>query len=222
MGSVIRRFKDIFDPVYTVLEKGIPSSLENTLPSLLLALHLCDTLRSKPKGLYRITDVPPVLLDFVTHQLDAVQNYVTKNKAVSKKRKEEFYRQVYALSTQSFKNEQRSIIQLYVKDHNIRLLIDQEPISSFFMDGNHLYLLSTTYHNIQEKNTPLQLYSIEYDSLHLEDAVFYETIYQTKRNETVDDVFILNPNMAYTSTELAMSMLIAFDNLTSNQNESAN
>jgi len=28
--------------------------------------------------------------------------------------------------------------------------------------------------------------------------------------------------MAYTSTELAMSMLIAFDNLTSNQNESAN
>ena len=218
MGSVIHRFKDIFDPLYTVLKKGIPSSLENTLPSLLLTLHLCDTLRSKPEGFYRITDVPSVLLNFVTHQLDAVQNYVTK----SKKRQEEFHRQVYALSTQSFKNEQRSIIQLYVKDHNARLLIDQEPISSFFMDGNHLYLLSTTYHNIEEKNTPLQLYTIEYDSLHIEDTVFYETIYQTKRNETVEDVFILDPNMAYTSTELAMSMLIAFDNLTSNQNESAN
>ena len=219
MGSVIRRFKDIFDPLYTVLKKGIPSSLENTLPSLLLTLHLCDALRSKPKGLYRITDVPPVLLHFVTTQLDAVQNYVTKR---NKKRQEEFYRQVYALSTQSFKNEQNSIIQLYVKDHNIRLLIDQEPISSFFMDGAHLYLLSTTYHNIQEKNTPLELRTIEYDSLHIEDAVFYETIYQTKRNETVEDVFTLDPTMAYTSTELAMSMLIAFDNLTSNQNESAN
>ena len=32
---------------------------------------------------------------------------------------------------------------------------------------------------------------------------------------------MLNPTMAYTSTELAMSMLIANDNLTSNQNESA-
>jgi hypothetical protein len=226
MGSVIRRFKDIFDPLYTVLEKGIPSSLENTIPSLLLTLHLCDTLRSKPKGLYRITNVPSVLLTFVTKQLDAVQNYITKSnaksKAISKKRQEEFHRQVYALSTQSFTNEQRSIIQLYVKDHNIRLLIDQEPISSFFMDGDHLYLLSSTYHNIQEKNTPLQLYSIEYDSLHLEDAVFYETDYETKRNEIIDDVFILDPNMAYTSTELAMSMLIAFDNLTSNQNESTN
>lgn len=220
MGSVIRRFKDIFDPLYSVLEKGIPSSLENILPSLLLTLHLCDILRSKPKGLYRITDVPSSLLTFVTHQLDAVQNYLTKSKAISKKRQEEFYRQVYALSTQSFKNENNPIIQLYIKDHNIRLLIDQEPISSFFMDGNHLYLLSTTYHNIQEKNTPLQLYSIEYDSLHLEDAVFYETDYQTKRNETIDDVFTLHPNMAYTSTELAMSMLIAFDNLTPNQNES--
>jgi hypothetical protein len=88
------------------------------------------------------------------------------------------------------------------------------------MDGNHLYLLSTTYHNIQEKNTPLELRSIEYDSLHLDDAVFYETDYQTKRDETVEDVFV--PTIAYTSTELAMSMLIAFDNLTSNQNESAN
>ena len=217
MGSVIHRFKDIFDPLYTVLKKGIPSSIENTLPSLLLTLHLCDILRSKPKGLYRITDVPSSLLDFVTSQLDAVHNYVTK----SKKRQEEFHRQVYALSTQSFKNEQNSIIQLYVKDHNVRLLIDQEPISSFFMDGAHLYLLSTTYHNIQEKNTPLELHSIEYRSLHIEDAVFYETIYQTKRNETVEDVFMLNPTMAYTSTELAMSMLIAYDNLTSNQNESA-
>lgn len=219
MGSVIRRFKDIFDPLYSVLEKGIPSSLENTLPSLLLTLHLCDTLRSKPKGLYRITDVPSTLLSFVTQQLDAVQDYVTTH---GKKRQEEFHRQVYALSTQSFTNEQRSIIQLYVKDHNIRLLIDQEPISSFFMDGNHLYLLSTTYHNIQEKNTPLQLYSIEYDSLHLEDAVFYETDYETRRNETIDDVFTLDRNMAYTSTELAMSMLIAFDNLIPNQNESTN
>jgi len=236
MGSVIRRFKDIFDPLYTVLKKGIPSSMENTLPSLLLILHLCDTLRSKPKGLYRITDVPSSLLNFVTNQLDAVQNYVTSH---SKKRQEEFHRQVYALSTQSFKNEQSSIIQLYVKDHNVRLLIDQEPISSFFMDGNHLYLLSSTYHNIQEKNTPLELRSIEYSSLHIEDAVFYETIYQTKRDETVEDVFTLDTlfgeqrrlprsqqgmdhNMAYTSTELAMSMLIAFDNLTPNQNESAN
>jgi hypothetical protein len=219
MGSVIRRFKDIFDPLYTVLKKGIPSSLENTLPSLLLTLHLCDTLRSKPKGLYRITDVPSALLNFVTKQLDAIQNYVTKR---SKKQQEEFYRQVYALSTQSFKNEENSLIQLYIKDHNIRLLIDQEPISSFFMDGNHLYLLSTTYYNIQEKNTPLQLYSIEYDSLHLEDAVFYETDYETKRNEIIDDVFTLDQNIAYTSTELAMSMLIAFDNLISNQNESAN
>jgi hypothetical protein len=218
MGSVIRRFKDIFDPLYTVLKKGIPSSIENTIPSLLLTLHLCDTLRSKPKGFYRITDVPSSLLDFITKQLDAVQNYVTKH---SKKRQEEFHRQVYALSTQSFKNEQSSLIQFYVKDHNARLLIDQEPISSFFMDGNHLYLLSTTYHNIHEKNTPLELHSIEYDSLHIEDAVFYETIYQTKRDETVEDVFTLDPNMAYTSTELAMSMLIAFDNLTSNQNESA-
>jgi hypothetical protein len=222
MGSVIHRFKDIFDPLYTVLKKGIPSSLENTLPSLLLTLHLCDILREKPKGLYRITDVPSALLDFVTSQLDAVQNYVTKSNKQSNKRQAEFHRQVYALSTQSFKNEQNSIIQLYVKDHNVRLLIDQEPISSFFMDGNHLYLLSTTYHNIQEKNTPLELRSIEYSSLHLEDAVFYETIYQTKRNETVEDGFVLDPNMAYTSTELAMSMLIAFDNLTSNQNESAN
>ena len=236
MGSVIRRFKGIFDPLYTVLEKGIPSSLENTFPSLLLTLHLCDILRDKPKGLYRITDVPPALLTFVTAQLDAVQNYISKR---SKKQQEEFHRQVYALSTQSFKNENNPIIQLYVKDHNIRLLIDQEPISSFFMDGNHLYLLSTTYHNIQEKNTPLELRSIEYDSLHLDDAVFYETDYQTKRNETVEDVFILDTlfgeqsilprsqrgmdqKMAYTSTELAMSMLIAFDNLTSNQNESAN
>jgi hypothetical protein len=219
MGSVIRRFKDIFDPLYTVLEKGIPSSLENTLPSLLLTLHLCDILRNKPKGLYRITDVPSTLLAFVTQQLDAVQEYVTTH---GKKRQDEFHRQVYALSTQSYTNENNSIIQLYVKDHNIRLLIDQEPISSFFMDGDHLYLLSTTYHNIQEKNTPLQLYSIEYDSLHLGDEVFYETDYETKRNETIDDVFILNPNMAYTSTELAMSMLIAFDNLVPNQNESAN
>ena len=235
MGSVIRRFKGIFDPLYTVLEKGIPSSLENTFPSLLLTLHLCDILRDKPKGLYRITDVPPALLTFVTAQLDAVQNYISKR---SKKQQEEFHRQVYALSTQSFKNENNPIIQLYVKDHNIRLLIDQEPISSFFMDGNHLYLLSTTYHNIQEKNTPLELRSIEYDSLHLDDAVFYETDYQTKRNETVEDVFVLDTlfgeqsmprsqrgtdsTMAYTSTELAMSMLIAFDNLTSNQNESAN
>jgi hypothetical protein len=217
MGSVIRRFKGVFDPLYTVLEKGIPSSLENTFPSLLLTLHLCDILRDKPKGLYRITDVPPALLTFVTAQLDAVQNYVS---ARSKKQQEAFHRQVYALSTQSFTNEQRPIIQLYVKDHNIRLLIDQEPISSFFMDGNHLYLLSTTYHNIQEKNTPLELRSIEYDSLHLDDAVFYETDYQTKRDETVEDVFV--PTIAYTSTELAMSMLIAFDNLTSNQNESAN
>jgi hypothetical protein len=217
MGSVIRRFKGIFDPLYTVLEKGIPSSLENTFPSLLLTLHLCDILRDKPKGLYRITNVPPALLTFVTAQLDAVQNYVS---ARSKKQQEAFHRQVYALSTQSFTNEQRPIIQLYVKDHNIRLLIDQEPISSFFMDGNHLYLLSTTYHNIQEKNTPLELRSIEYDSLHLDDAVFYETDYQTKRDETVEDVFV--PTIAYTSTELAMSMLIAFDNLTSNQNESAN
>ena len=222
MGSVIRRFKDIFDPLYTVLEKGIPSSLENTLPSLLLTLHLCDALRNKPEGLYRITNVPPTLLTFVTAQLDAVQNYVTKRNKQSNKRQEEFYRQVYALSTQSFKNEENPIIQLYVKDHNIRLLIDQEPISSFFMDGAHLYLLSTTYHNIQKKNTPLELCSIEYDSLHIDDAVFYETIYQTKRNETVEDVFVLDPTMAYTSTELAMSMLIAFDNLTSNQNESAN
>ena len=219
MGSVIRRFKGIFDPLYTVLEKGIPSSLENTFPSLLLTLHLCDILRDKPKGLYRITDVPPALLTFVTAQLDAVQNYVS---ARSKKQQEAFHRQVYALSTQSFTNEQRPIIQLYVKDHNIRLLIDQEPISSFFMDGNHLYLLSTTYHNIQKKNTPLELRSIEYDSLHLDDAVFYETDYQTKRDETVEDVLVLDPTMAYTSTELAMSMLIAFDNLTSNQNESAN
>ena len=236
MGSVIRRFKGIFDPLYTVLEKGIPSSLENTFPSLLLTLHLCDILRDKPKGLYRITDVPPALLTFVTAQLDAVQNYISKR---SKKQQEEFHRQVYALSTQSFTNENKPIIQLYVKDHNIRLLIDQEPISSFFMDGNHLYLLSTTYHNIKEKNTPLELRSIEYDSLHLDDAVFYETDYQTKRNETVEDVFVLDTlfgeqsilprsqrgtdsTMAYTSTELAMSMLIAFDNLTSNQNESAN
>jgi hypothetical protein len=90
------------------------------------------------------------------------------------------------------------------------------------MDGNHLYLLSTTYHNIKEKNTPLELRSIEYDSLHLDDAVFYETDYETKRNETVEDVLVLDSTMAYTSTELAMSMLIAFDNLTSNQNESAN
>jgi len=217
IGSVIRQFKDIFDPVYSVLEKGVPSSLDNTLPSLLLTLHLCDVLRSKPKGLYRITDVPSTLLTFVTQQLDAVQDYVTTH---GKKKQEEFHRQVYALSTQSFTNEQRPLIQLYVKDHNLRLLIDQEPISSFLMDGNHLYLLSTTYHNIEEKNTPLQLYSIEYDSLHLDDAVFYETDYETKRNETIDDVFILDPNMAYTSTELAMSMLIAFDNLIPNQNES--
>jgi hypothetical protein len=217
MGSVIRRFKGIFDPLYTVLEKGIPSSLEDTLPSLLLTLHLCDILREKPKGFYRIMNVPPALLNFVTKQLDAVQDYVTKR---SKNLQEEFHRQVYALSTQSFKNEQRPLIQLYVKDHNARLLINQEPISSFFIDGDHLYLLSTTYHDIQEKTTPLELRSIEYDSLHLEDAVFYETIYQTKRNETVDDVFTLDPKMAYTSTELAMSMLIAFDNLTSNQNES--
>ena len=219
MGTVIRRFKDIFDPLYTVLEKGIPSSLENTLPSLLLTLHLCDILRNKPKGLYRITDVPSTLLTFVTSQLDAVQDHVSEQ---SKKQKEAFHRQVYALSTQSYKNEQRSIVQLYIKDHNISPLIDQEPISSFFIDGNHLYLLSTTYHNLQEKNTPLHLYSIEYDSLHVEDAVFYETEYQTKRNEIIDDVFSLDPNMAYTSTELAMSMLIAFDNLVLNQNESTN
>ena len=82
--SPMKKFlKQMYDPVYTLLEERTDKTSESLMATLLILLHICNTL---PKGkdtygVYKITGVPPDGLKWVTNQL-----YNPSSDAESKKK----------------------------------------------------------------------------------------------------------------------------------------
>jgi hypothetical protein len=85
MLPVFRYLRMLFDPIYSMLEQvTTPSVKKAVLPHLLLLLHLCNELNTPTTtlefGLYRLTNVPDVLRDFLVENLKETEQHVAEMK----------------------------------------------------------------------------------------------------------------------------------------------
>jgi hypothetical protein len=67
-------FKQKYDPITSVLSSPLPDGL--TLVSLSKLLFICQKITSQPPGIYRMTNMDAVMIEFLRTQLGSVQAYV--------------------------------------------------------------------------------------------------------------------------------------------------
>ncbi len=72
-------FKEKYDPITSILSKDMPDGL--SLVSLSKLLYICQKIASQSPihhGIYRITNIDPIMMAFLRTQLGAIQTHVNK------------------------------------------------------------------------------------------------------------------------------------------------
>ena len=196
MNPLFDYFKVVYDPVYSVIEKGVNNIISNTnnliIPQLTTLLHICNNINYTKHGIYRLTNVNSELISFINAIILSTKTYI--DNFHSDKEKYIFNKQVFSLPkvrlslllknsiNTTFNNfDTIQYIQFFTVGSNMTLLSEDAFINSkskmtddvfnavtdFFIPTN-LYIVCTKSDNIYD-NIPMNMYEINYNKIDIGD-----------------------------------------------------
>jgi len=225
MLPLFDHFRVMFDPIYSMLESHLASTLSvpRLFSSLSSLFYMCHHLHQRSSDrhvdcIYRIHHLPAHVMTFFQEQLRGTRSYV---KGLTSSKKREFVQQLShlpAVRLSSLKAGHASF-QFYLLNENMtlptaeqwvdptysnRTPVIHESLSEFFTD-RHLYVVCGG-----AQHVPLRIRDVDGRSLRKDD-VRVDPLYSHRLNRTplfMDEVLTFDPHVLYLDTELVLSMLL--------------
>ena len=226
MQPLFDYFKNMYDPIYSILNPSESPLPHAPLPHLLTLLHICNQLHTKVEyGVYRIINLDADLFAFVQSKLADINQYIIDFKEDNDK-KQEFKNQSNALpkirlssfvnTTNNATKKITASVQFFIigdtgkanltRSKDVKEEVKKDA-ADFFKEGS-LYL---TY-NVLEKDIPMKAFDIDYNSVDVtKNELEVSPLSTLFQGEPVlfNDVMTPDPYCVYNEAGLAMSIFIA-------------
>ena len=202
-------FKELYDPIYSFLEKSINSYKKKTKRSVLLLLrllHICNNIPKSPDkhGVYRIINIDNSVLFFINHMINATNKKLKKKTTAYK---DTFNKQIYKLpkvrlSTLLHSRKNDDILPHFKflrLDKNLHLDSDKYT----FFNKKDLYIVYNEFNNYED--TPMNQYEIDFKTIDSSD-----THIPIKKLDSNPDLLdnISTITSTFNDAELALSIFI--------------
>lgn len=229
-------FEQKYDPITSVLSSPLPDGL--TLVSLSKLLFICQKIASQPPGIYRMTNMDPIMIEFLRTQLGAVQAYVNDASRTDDDRKlfTEMARAVPVVSIKTLLNRNNKlghyqdpdtvpVVRIMIMGINLEFRNDtavksddllDEAVKEVFTDQG-IYLVCN---QANAAETPMNVFDVNYPDVNISKDTWTPTkldnYFKADKNpplflETVMDVksdIIFNDGMLAVKTFIASKDLL--------------
>lgn len=226
MQPLFDYFKDMYDPIYGILnppppKPPLPPLPPAPLPHLLTLLHICNQLSTKKDyGIYRVSNIHSDLFAFIQNKLADINQYILDRKDDDEK--QAFKKQATALPkirlssfvTTTNHSKEQTTVQLFLMGDtgkaNLIVPVTKPEVKtdtlSFFTE-KFLYLAYTTV----DKDAPMKPFEIDYNSVDITKNELTTTPLMLFQGKPVDfkDVATPDPYCVYNEAGVAMSIFIA-------------
>lgn len=204
-------FKDVYDPIYSFLEKGVDSykKTPTSIVLLLKLLHICNHIPISKHGIYRIIHIDKSVLSFINHMLTATTKKLHNKPALRNK----FNKQLSKLPNVRLSTLLHSYVR---KNHNaippLKFLTYKnvefiDTIPDYF-NKKDLYIVYNEFSNYED--IPMNVYDIDFKKVDISDThISINTLELNPR--CLDDV--VRVRSTFNHAELALSIFIALKEL---------